>query len=243
MQNFLIEINKMTKVRQQAGSRFELYVENLAIEAGRFVAVVGDSGSGKSTLLDILALISRPTSVETFLLHFPKHSFDLKKLWQQNDESKIANIRRHFLGYVLQTGGLLPFLSVRDNLLLPQRVRGGHLDATRLQKTAEILGIAGILSKKPQFLSGGQRQRSAVLRAIAHHPPLLLADEPTAAVDRRRAMDIVSELKQLAKEQQTTVLMVTHDKTLANTFADFQVQFQLSDPNQDTTRSNAEVMA
>ncbi|MBP2227670.1 putative ABC transport system ATP-binding protein [Azospirillum agricola] len=197
---------------------FELHVPQFDAHRGEFVAIVGESGCGKSTLLDILALVSRPTASDAFTLGDPP--CDLRRIWGARDHGRLARLRAARFGYVLQTGGLLPFLTVEDNILLPLRILGLPPDRARVREMAARFGIDRELAKMPQTLSGGERQRAAILRALVHDPAIFLADEPTAAVDRARAVRIVADIEGLARASGTTVVMVTHDIELVRGRAD-----------------------
>jgi putative ABC transport system ATP-binding protein len=206
------------KVREKGGNRFALHVPAFAIQAGEFVALVGASGCGKSTLLDMLALVLRPDEAETFTLRIPPNpmAYDIMVL----AEEARARLRKSAIGYVLQTGGLLSFLTVKENILLPCRINGMTGMEESITTLVERLGIAEQLTKKPQFLSGGQRQRAAIARALAHNPRLVLADEPTAAVDKPTAVDIRNAFKELTQHMGVTLCMVTHDESLVADAAD-----------------------
>lgn len=206
--------------REQGGTAFELRVPAFDLYAGEFVALVGASGCGKSTQLDILALVLRPTSVGRFALYDREggEPVDVGAMWRHDDQEGLARQRRKLLGYVLQSGGLLPFLSVGRNISLPYRLKMGTAgDITAL---AARMDIAGLLERQPASLSGGQRQRVAILRAMAHGPAIVLADEPTAAVDRGRARSIVADFRALAKAEGGAIVMVSHDLQLVEEFAD-----------------------
>ncbi len=234
MANLVLELKNVLKHREQGGATFELYTEKLKLYKGQFVAVVGESGCGKSTLLDILALVSKPNSCEQFT-YYDSKVIDIKQLWEQQQEETLAMLRRLHFGYVLQTGGLLPFLTVLQNLQLVSEINGFH--DSKLKELAERLDISGILGKKPQYLSGGQRQRVAILRAISHHPQIILADEPTAAVDETRALSIIQEFHNIAKENGTIIVMVTHNHNLVAPFADVTYSFDVSDVSDTLTQS------
>jgi putative ABC transport system ATP-binding protein len=217
---YVVHIRSLLRVREQGGSRFELSVPAFDLEPGEFVAVVGESGCGKSTLLDLLALVLRPTSVGLFVIKQGRAGLPVNvgELWARGDEEALARARREVLGYVLQSGGLLPFLSVRRNIALSRQLKEGVAgDVTEL---AGRMGMEGLLDKKPQFLSGGQRQRAAILRAMAHRPAIILADEPTAAVDGTRARAIVGDFRRLAQAEGCAIVMVSHDLGLVGDFAD-----------------------
>ena len=217
----LIKIEGLSKLRVHGNTSFELRVDSLAIGEGEFVGLVGDSGSGKSTLLDMLALVLSPTDAEHFEYYFTNgEPLKINQYWRTNSLKHMAWIRGYFLGYVLQSGGLLPFLTVEENIYLPFKIKNKKIDIGKIDAMAKELGIRDLYSKKPQFLSGGQRQRVAILRALAHQPKLILADEPTAAVDSERATQIVKRMKSIATNYGTTVVMVTHDLKLVNQYTD-----------------------
>ncbi len=232
----VFELCDALKRREQGGVAFELHIPKLALYQGQFVAVVGESGCGKSTLLDLLALVSKPTTCSQFFYYEMRQTTDVKQLWEKKEESALAALRRSHFGYVLQTGGLLPFLTVYQNLQLPSKING-YKNNTEIIKLAKRIGIEGLLQKKPQYLSGGQRQRVAILRALTHQPKIILADEPTAAVDKTRARSIVKDFNTLAKESGTTIVMVTHDHALVAPFADVTYSFELNEVSETLTRS------
>jgi len=235
----VLEIEGVKKRRENGGILFELSVPEFSVSKGEFVAVVGDSGCGKSTLLDILALVSRPTECSHFQVGFDQNEnpIDVGAFWADKHETALADLRRRYLGYVLQTGGLLPFLTVGDNIRLPLKINGQSPNEDLLIALAERIGVFELFSKKPQFLSGGQRQRVAILRALAHDPELVLADEPTAAVDKNRAEEIVGDLYKLAKDRGTTIIMVTHDHDLVRDVADRFCTFELNEVSEAVTQS------
>jgi putative ABC transport system ATP-binding protein len=227
----LVHIEDLSKRRAHGGTGFQLRVPQFSVQAGEFVALVGDSGSGKSTLLDMLALVLRPTTAMRFDLA-PKPdraAHDVLALWREAREGELAELRRRALGYVLQTGGLLPFLTVADNLRLPLRINRLHGREPELLDAAERMGVVHHLARKPDCLSGGERQRVAILRALLHGPALVLADEPTAAVDKRRARSIVADFRALARPAGTAIVMVTHDLELVREVADRGYRFTLTD--------------
>ena len=227
----ILRLGNLWKVREQGDVRFQLKVPRLCLGVGQFVAVVGESGCGKSTLLDILAMVLKPTQCDEFWLadrNGTGAGTDIWHLWTAGEEDKLAEIRRRDLGYVLQTGGLMPFLSVEENINLPLRILGVALSTAAIRTLARRLEVHSVLSKKPQYLSGGQRQRVAILRALVHKPRIILADEPTAAVDKTRARAIVEDFKALARDRGTTVVMVTHDQSLIRDLADSTYSFEVT---------------
>ncbi len=227
------------KRRAQGDSVFELEVPDLRIAPGELVAVAGDSGCGKSTLLDMLALVMEPTRMERFEMRFEPDDapVDVRSLWRSGGETALAALRRDYLGYVLQTGGLLPFLDVAANIGLPSRIKGLPEPGAALDALAERLGLAGCLRRMPDALSIGQRQRVAILRALMHQPRLVLADEPTAAVDKARAGRIMADFHTLARERGVAVVIVTHDLDLVRSLADKTYGFRMERVSEHETRS------
>jgi putative ABC transport system ATP-binding protein len=221
-----LRIRNLALEREKNGARFTLLVPALVLPAGCALGVVGQSGCGKSTLLDILALILRPGRAEEFTYNLGENK-DCR-LFAAKD-ALLASIRGSEIGYVLQSGGLLSFLSVRDNILLPGRLLGLKQKTLleRLDFLTGRMGISDQLDKKPQHLSGGQRQRVAIARALIHSPKLVFADEPTAAVDRETASDIFTVFREMTRLAGTTLVIVSHDAPLVRRFSDQLVSFQL----------------
>ena len=213
----IYRLRGLRKIWAAAGSRFELVVEDLEIEAGEVIAVTGPSGSGKSTLLDILALALRPDGAEKFLFGPPPSGHDVGALWARGEHDALARLRARYCGYVLQTGGLLPFLSVGDNIALTQRV-AGRRDPALIEALAARLGIADQLAKKPAQLSVGQRQRVAIARALAHRPAAVLADEPTASVHPALGAEIAALLVEETRRTGAALVVATHDEGLLAAF-------------------------
>ena len=170
---------------------------------------------GKSTFLNVLALAARPQKLGRFLLcPRPDEVVDIGALWAANDDDKLTAARCHGIGYVLQQGGLLPYLSVRKNIELGLAIQGRR-DPGRVQEIAAQLGIDKLLSRLPQTLSTGQRQRVAIARALVHRPSLLLADEPTASVHPALADSILALLVEQAHHSDAALVLVTHDEARA----------------------------
>ena len=172
------------------------------MEAGEYVAIMGESGSGKTTLLNILATLDRPTGGSVLL-----DGRDLAGL----KDSALAAFRRENLGFVFQEFNLLDTFTLRDNILLPLVLGGKSADelGKRLEPVAASLGITELLHKYPWEVSGGQKQRAAVARALITRPRLILADEPTGALDSQSASELLRVFSRLNGEGQT-ILMVTH---------------------------------
>jgi len=181
---------------------------SFGVEQGEYVAIMGESGSGKTTLLNILAALDKPTSGSVVL-----DGKDLSKI----KESQVAAFRRDNLGFVFQEFNLLDTFSIEDNIYLPLVLAGkGHKEMQeRLKPIAAQLGISELLKKYPYELSGGQKQRVAVARAIITNPKLILADEPTGALDSKATDELLRLFAQINKTGQT-ILMVTHSVKAAS---------------------------
>lgn len=203
--------------RLYAGSErsFRLLVPELNVDAGSVNIIIGRSGCGKSTLLDMLGIISRPDSALSYRIRRnPCQWFDALHATAREAE----HLRRTQLGYILQTGGLLPFLNVEDNVSLPRWLCGSPRDGIR--ELMERLEIAGLSRQYPAQLSTGQRQRIAIARALAAGPRIVLADEPTGALDPESAGIVREMLLESARERNVAVLIVTHDAELFRNAAD-----------------------
>ena len=180
---------------------------NFSVEEGEYVAIMGESGSGKTTLLNIMAALDKPTEGTVLL--------DGKPLSSIKDKD-IAQFRRDNLGFVFQEFNLLDTFNVKDNILLPLVLKGEnykHMDS-KLQPIAKELGISALLEKYPYEISGGQKQRAAVARALITEPRLILADEPTGALDSKSGEQIM-ELFDSLNEEGVTIVMITHDPRIA----------------------------
>jgi len=232
-----LQMIEVIRRHEKGGVAFELAISRLTVQPGEFVAVVGPSGCGKSTLLDLLGLVLAPSSCRQFRISIVNGEmatdWDISTL----SEASLAAVRRNHIGYVLQNGGLLPFLSVRENIELTARLNGLADYRQRAENLASFLGIADQLAKKPQQLSGGQRQRAAIARSLVHDPAIVLADEPTAAVDRPNGLEIRDQFKKLASQSGTSVLMVTHDEPLVRPVVDRMLGFEVEKDESGTTRS------
>ena len=179
---------------------------SFTVEKGEFVAIVGPSGSGKSTLLHILGGVDRPTSGQVILDGHALH---------QMDEDGLAIFRRRQIGLIYQFYNLIPVLNVKENITLPLLLDQRKVNEDYFQKLVQQLGLQDRLNYLPNQLSGGQQQRVSICRAIMASPAVVLADEPTGNLDRKNSEEIVGLLKQLHLEQKQTLIMITHDESIA----------------------------
>lgn len=209
----MMTLQAVHKTRGQGSQRFTLEVEHLHLAAGETLALVGPSGCGKSTLLDLLALILAPDQAARFVLQGTGAVQDIAHLWRARRLDQLAVLRSRQLGYVLQAGGLLGFVDVRGNIALPRQLLGLANDGS-VERLAETLDIHDQLEKYPAALSVGQRQRVSCARALAHGPGLLLADEPTAALDPVNAQRVMQLLLRETRARKITCVIASHDEAL-----------------------------
>ena len=207
----LLEVRHLKKIyNTRLGSRQCVALEDVSfsVEEGEFVAIMGASGSGKTTLLNILASLDKPTEGEVLL---EGRSFASIK------DRELSRFRRDHLGFVFQDFNLLDTLSVKDNILLPLVLAGTEPKKmlALVGPLAESLGIGGLLEKFPYEISGGEKQRAAVARAVITNPRLILADEPTGALDSKASASLLERFSALNCAGQT-LLMVTHSTNAAS---------------------------
>jgi len=203
----LVRLTDIAKV-YQGGITGALNGVSLTVERGEFTAIMGPSGSGKSTLLNLVAGLDRPTSGSVEV-----GGTDLGKL----GEAGLARFRRDHIGFVFQFFHLLPNLTALENVLIPAQLKGAVVPGRALE-LLDLLGIKEVADKYPARLSGGQQQRVAIARALINNPTLLLADEPTGALDTHSGEQVMELLGRLHRDGQT-ILLVTHDAKLATRHA------------------------
>ncbi|HIZ66588.1 MAG TPA: ABC transporter ATP-binding protein [Candidatus Blautia pullicola] len=179
---------------------------SLKIEPEEFTAIVGRSGSGKSTLLHMLGGLDRPDSGKVLL-----KGLDIFKL----KEDKLAALRRRKIGFIFQSFNLVPSLNVWENIILPIGLDGKKPDRDFVMGIVKKIGMEDKLKSLPSTLSGGQQQRVAIARALAARPDIILADEPTGNLDSRTELEVVSMLKSCVSDYGQTLVMITHDETIA----------------------------
>lgn len=207
----ILQVNNLKKVyttRFGSNQVKALSDVSFSVEQGEYVAIMGESGSGKTTLLNILASLDKPTSGEVLLNG--KNIVSIK-------EKEISAFRRNNLGFVFQDFNLLDTFSLKDNIFLPLVLSGKKFDEMneRLQPLAKKLGISDLLEKYPYEVSGGQKQRAAIARALITNPQLILADEPTGALDSHSSDELLQLFEDINNEGQT-IVMVTHSTKAAS---------------------------
>lgn len=201
----MLEVQNIKKIYRSRFGKNELEALksiNFTVEAGEYIAIMGESGSGKTTLLNILALLDRPTSGKVILMG---------KDLQEIKDSEMAKFRRENLGFVFQDFNLLDNFTVKENILLPLVLSDEKISVMeeKLLKIAKKLSVSDLLNKYPYEISGGQKQRTAIARALISEPKILLADEPTGALDSNSTRELLKVFKDLNQDRET-ILMVTH---------------------------------
>jgi putative ABC transport system ATP-binding protein len=210
-----MEVLNIENLKKVYGSKFggvkytALDNIGLKVNAGEFVAIMGPSGSGKTTLLNVISTIDKPTSGTVLI-----DGKDITKL----KEPQLSTFRREKLGFIFQDFNLLDNMTLKENIVLPLALAKAPYDLIekRLQEITTKLGINEILNKHPYEVSGGQKQRAAAARAIISNPALILADEPTGALDSKSSKELLNALEYLNEKNNATILMVTHDSFAAS---------------------------
>ena len=204
--NKLIEMQGITKDFIQNDEIIRALKEtNFYAEEGDLIAIIGPSGSGKSTFLTIIGGLQSPTTGKVLV--------GGEKFSQLNLKAR-SKVRFEKIGFILQSSNLIPFLKISDQLFLYNKIRRTKADMSRYELLIEKLDIKKLVKKYPNELSGGERQRVAIAKALYHDPMVVLADEPTASLDTRRAFEVVKLLARETKEQKKATIMVTHDERL-----------------------------
>lgn len=179
---------------------------SIEVENGEFAAIVGRSGSGKSTLLHMLGGLDRPDDGEVLIEG--QNIFSLK-------DEQLAVFRRRKIGFIFQDYNLIPALNVWENIVLPMGLDGKRVNQDFVMGIVENIGLEKKLKSLPSTLSGGQKQRVAIARALASRPAIILADEPTGNLDSKTEMEVISILKTCVRKYGQTLVMITHDETIA----------------------------
>ena len=179
---------------------------DLSIERGKFTAIVGRSGSGKSTLLQIMGGLDRPDSGEVVI--DGTSLFELKG-------NQLAVFRRQKIGFIFQDFNLIPSLNVWENVVLPMGLDGRKIQKDEVMNILKRIGLEDKIEAMPNTLSGGQKQRVAIARALVSSPSIILADEPTGNLDSKTELEVMALLKNCVKDFHQTLVMITHDETIA----------------------------
>jgi len=209
----MIEIQNLSKQYENASQNIQevLLDINLTIEAGDSTAIIGPSGSGKSTLLNLIGSLDIPSSGDIM--------FEGKNINQLN-EKEVSEFRNTKIGFVFQQHHLLPQLTLLENVLLPTLVSNNKDDASKIEIRAKQLlkkvGLEDKIDQSPSHCSVGECQRAAVVRALINQPKLILADEPTGSLDEQNASELVDLLSQINKDENVSIVMVTHSLELAS---------------------------
>lgn len=202
----IIKFGKVYKTFEENGEKIEALKEtSFTLNSGELVAIIGPSGSGKSTLLTMMGGLQRPSGGII--------TFEDKNLSSMSEEER-NNLRFDKIGFILQSSNLVPYLTLDDQFALVDKFAGRERNS---EKSDAILKKMSILNRKKQYpgdLSGGERQRGAIARALYTEPSLLLADEPTASLDSKKAIEVIQLLKELTKNSNRTTVIVTHDERL-----------------------------
>lgn len=225
--------------RRQREQGYRLLIRNLRIPRGARLAITGPSGCGKSTTLDLLGLALRPDSAErfTFAPRPDGGPLDVPTLWQEERHDAMAALRLTHMGYVLQSGELLPFLTVGENMTLTARLAGlsdAEADA-RARCLAEALDVAHLMGAMPATLSVGERQRAAIVRALTPGPQLILADEPTAALDPVHAARVMDAFLTALDFHRGSLVLVTHNAGWARRGGLTELAFRMEEDEQGVT--------
>jgi putative ABC transport system ATP-binding protein len=208
--NIAMKIENLSKSFGEGDSRVDVIAgANFTLKKGEFVSLVAPSGAGKTTLLMMLGCVLEPTSGKIII--GDEVVYDNK--WLIKDDREL---RRKKIGFIFQAHYLIPFLNIEENVtLLPyQNGESPKVVKPRVQEIMEYLDMSDKMQNMPSELSGGQNQRIAIARALANNPDIILADEPTAALDKERAVSVVKMLKKITREHNVTIIMVTHDDSL-----------------------------
>ena len=207
----MIELKHVTKIYGQGKEDLRVLEDvSLTFARGKFTVLLGPSGSGKSTLLNLIAMLDAPTSGKIYV--------DGKEVTALKSEAARSKLRLTKMGFVFQFDGLLPEFSLLENVDMPARMRGKS-NVKKAQKLLERFGLGEMIHKLPADLSGGEKQRASIARALCNSPLVLLADEPTGNLDAQRKVQVFEDFARMSREENLTILMVTHDVHAAD-FAD-----------------------
>lgn len=202
----LIEMNSVTKDFLQGDNIIRALKEtNFIAHEGELVGIIGPSGSGKSTFLTILGGLQKPTTGRVLLNGKPFSDLEIKEK---------SRIRLEHIGFILQASNLIPFLTIKEQMILYNKITKTKVNQSWMDELFQKLDVEKLKDKYPSELSGGERQRSAIAKALYHQPSVIFADEPTASLDTNRAYEVVKLLAKETKEQKKATIMVTHDERM-----------------------------
>jgi len=206
----IIKVKKMSKHFGSGNKKVEIFDEvDLSVERNQLIGIKGRSGSGKTTLLNLFGSLDEPSSGEIYIE---------EQLINSLSHKQRAELRRTEMGFVFQSYGLVPLMTVEENIEFSLRIAGLPRDerAEKIKQSTELVGLSKRLQHRPFELSGGEQQRVAIARAIATNPSIILADEPTAELDTKTGFSIIQTFHELVKSAQTTIIMTTHDEEILN---------------------------
>jgi len=206
----IIELKKINKIYGKSITTQVLFDVDLAFEANSFNSIIGASGSGKSTILNIIGTLDQPTSGEVYING--NRTDQLKK-------NALAKLRNETIGFIFQFHYLLPEFTALENVLMPYLIREQKASKAAIERAEELLNIVGLSDVKKNLannMSGGQQQRTAIARALINNPKIILADEPTGNLDSASTENIYELLRSINKKFQTTFVIITHDKRIAD---------------------------
>ncbi|MFD1336406.1 ABC transporter ATP-binding protein [Oceanobacillus iheyensis] len=214
----ILQLENVQKVFGSGHTKVEAMKHtNFEAKAGELIAVIGPSGSGKSTFLTIAGGLQTPSDGDVYINGTPITELN---------EKKRSKVRLKEVGFVLQASNLVPFLNIKQQMQLLDKVKKNNLKGEELEQLYKSLGIEHLLKNFPSDLSGGERQRVAIAKALYTNPSIILADEPTASLDSDRAFEVMRMLKEITKEKNTTTIVVTHDTRLID---DCDKVYQITD--------------
>jgi len=212
----ILELEQVSCRRGEQDRSFDVSIPSFTLASGELVIMSGPSGCGKSTVLEMLGLVLQPHRIGRFIWQSDSDgAVNIARLWERNDDRGLSSIRAREIGFVLQSGGLLPYLTVAENIMISRRISGLPCSGY-VNEISEVLNIVPFMARKPHQLSIGERQRVSIARAMAHQPRLVLADEPTSALDPNAADAVFSLMMKLVAVTGCSAIIVTHDQQRMN---------------------------
>lgn len=206
----IVKVEKVSKHFESGNKRVEIFDEiDLSIKRNKLIALKGRSGSGKTTLLNIFGALDKPSTGSVYV--------EGQEINLLNNKQR-SELRRKKIGFVFQSYGLVPLMTVEENIEFGLRIAGVSRNnrIKKIRESAELVGLSKRLQHRPFELSGGEQQRVAIARAVASTPTILLADEPTAELDTKTGFSIIQAFHELVENNQTTIIMTTHDQDILN---------------------------